>query len=410
MDPRDSVGADRAGRRRLRATAGALAALVIGCPTSPRRPTAEAALNPITLFEPPRPLNVGAGESALFAGDIDGDGDCDLVVAEEAQGRVLVLSNDGSGGLSEPSAYQAGPLPSWIAGHDLNGDGVLDLVVANHERRFLTVLRGGPPGTFTASVSIPLASLPHSHMADAADFNRDGRLDLIVDSRDRFGIYILEARSNGRFGAPGIGVSVGGRPYLGFAVDDLNGDEWPDIITPNHTGLAILWNRSSAGFELGEAIDVATPFAVRTGDFNRDGHPDLVAASESGEPGLTILTGDSSGRFTKRATVGMRAGAKNVVVGDFDGDGAQDIAASSWNADLVVVRGGLRQVDVTRPSLADLRSPWGLAACDLNGDGRSELVVADAGQALVYIYWAQRVEPANKPEAKPPGRSRSTSN
>ncbi|HVY46451.1 MAG TPA: VCBS repeat-containing protein, partial [Minicystis sp.] len=74
---------------------------------------------------------VGASPSDLAIGDVDGDGDLDIAVANAGDDTVTLLINDGSGNFTPVTkALPAGSAPSRIAVGDLNADGTADLVLA----------------------------------------------------------------------------------------------------------------------------------------------------------------------------------------------------------------------------------------------------------------------------------------
>jgi hypothetical protein len=135
-------------------------------------------------------------------------------------------------------------------------------------------------------------------------------------------------------------------------------------------------------------VDAESPFAVELGDFNGDGKLDLIAASDEGSPLVQLFWGDGHGGFTEAADSPLRfaPGGKNIVVGDFNGDGIDDAAVSSWlSSDVLVLLGGLGAIHTgTLP--AD-EHPWGLATADLNGDGKDDLVIGDdiIHRATVYL-------------------------
>lgn len=336
-------------------------------------------------------LDVAAGQKALLATDLDGDGFLDLVVAAQDSGRVLVLRGDGAGGFAPPAAFPAGDNPAWLASADLDGDGRADLAVANHERRSLTLLlsEGSDGLHLTEAAPLTLATEPHSHMVAAADLDLDGEPDLIVDSRDRDGVHVLKGLGGGAFDAPGVGVDAAGAPYLGFALGDINGDGRLDLATPNADDVSILMNRSAGAisFELTQSLPVADPFSVALADFDGDGRAELVAASEGRSPGVQVFRQSDAGAFALQGSFAMAQGAKSIAIGDVDGDGLEDAVIICWSAELLLLRGGTEAVAAAALPLAGVSAPWGVATGDFDGDGKDEIAVADAESARINVYF-----------------------
>lgn len=334
-------------------------------------------------------LSLGAGEKAFMARDINGDSRTDLIVAEESENRIAVLLNDAQGGFNQASHNFAGSNPTSLTLLDFDRDGDLDVAVANHEIPSIFLLEGNGIGGFTEAKHSPVEIItePHSHMIDAGDFNNDGFEDLIVDSRDQLGVYILSGQPDGTFTTPGTGISVGGTPYLGFALGDINNDGSVDIVTPNGSDVSILLNRSESkiAFDRVSSVPVQTPFAVALGDINGDGLIDLVVGSERATSGVTVLFGDGQGNFTQPMSFPIAGGAKTIATGDVNADGLLDVVVTSWNADIRLLLGGSALTWQKLP-IGEIINPWSAVFGDFDSDGRDEIVVGDASSGRANVY------------------------
>ncbi len=335
-------------------------------------------------------LRVDPHPAALAVADVDGDGRQDLLVASEATGRLTLFRGDGTGGLRREGTVAAGDHPVDLALADFDGDGDLDVVAANHETRYLTLLLGTGDGAFRPAPSgtLALAVQPHPHAVLARDMDGDGRVDLLVDDRQGRGLRLLRGRGDGTFTTPGLLIPTGGDPYRGMAAGDLNGDGQPDLVTPNPRAVGVvLQSDPPGGFMAPASIPAPAPFAVALLDLNGDGHLDLLAASDEGSGRLDAFVGDGQGGFGPLAGAPWRmgSGAKKMVTGDFNGDGWTDVAVSAYHSPDVLLLYG-HPTDLRTATVPGGQHPWALAAGDLNGDGRDDLVVADDATARVRLY------------------------
>lgn len=351
-------------------------------------PTARAQMT----YETKR-LELSAGEKSLLINDFNHDGFQDLVIALEVDNFVSVMLGNGKGGFGNKKRFPAGENPASMASADFNADGNPDLTIANHEEAYLTILLGDGAGRFfqTSSTPLSLTTSPHSHVVNAADMDGDGLTDILVDSRDEFGVYLLKGLGDSRFDTPGVSIDVGGRPYLGFAIADINGDGLHDIVTPNVNDVSVLMQSQvkALKFDHVQSIVSASPFAVELAEMNGDGYLDLIIAS--GGDTITIYMGDNTGLFSgdNRVQFQIESGAKGLTLGDVNGDGLEDVIANSWNSDIRIIFGNKSQFQSQRLVLGDIETPWGIAVGDLNGDGYDDIVVADGTKPFANIYFTQ---------------------
>lgn len=339
--------------------------------------------------------------STIAVTDVNGDERMDVVSAGR---RLAVQLGDGAGGLRPGDRLAAGENPTDFAFADTNEDGKIDLVVANHDVHYVTILLGDGRGGFRPAEHSPLAVDvdPHPHAVGAADLDGDGRADLMVDHsprgrptpgmrRDSGGVLVMPGVGGGRFSSRGKVFECGGVPYRGFAVGDVNGDERPDVVTPNDRNAGVLLNTSEPGkisFERGEPIEATSPFVVKLGDFNDDRNVDAIIAAGEESPLVQVFLGDRRGGFEAATESPMRLanGGKNIVIGDFSGDGITDAAVSAYrSARVMIVLGGAKSLE-TAMVAAGHDHPWGLAAGDLNGDDVDDLIIVGDGARRGTLY------------------------
>ena len=168
----------------------------------------------------------------LTAADLNGDGAVDLIVPDESDGSVFVLTGTGHGTFDQKSYPENGIEPVAVAVADLNGDGKPDLAVANgypaHDTSILLARGGG----FGPAHIYPTGFAPHSIVA--TDLNGDGKPDLAVGNVGDSTVSILLGRGDGTFGRK-LDLPTGSTATNNtIAVADMNRDGRPDLVTANY--------------------------------------------------------------------------------------------------------------------------------------------------------------------------------
>ena len=325
-------------------------------------------------------LDTGSVPQAVAVGDFNGDGIPDLAVADSGDGTVTIFLGKGDGTftpvLPSPSARYS---PSDLAVGDFNGDGLADLAVANTGDNSVSILLGRGDGTFTTiPASIPVSTAPFA--IAVADFNGDGIPDLAVAGAK---VTILLGNGDGTFTQAPNSPSPGNFPTA-MAVGDFNGDGKADIVVTDRLGgyegsATILLGNGDGTFTAAVSPDAGFgPEAVAVGDFNGDGKADLAIADSGG---VKILLGNGDGTFAGSSVQLGPVALFGIVVGDFNGDGKADLAAVNYESAAAVIL--LGQGDGTFMAAPANAAPAGgdyphsIAVGDFNGDGIQDLVTAD---------------------------------
>src|SRR5216684_1652099 len=333
-----------------------------------------------------------ASPSSVAVGDFNADGVPDLAVANTDSNSVSVLLGNGDGTFQTAQSSAVETQPSSVAVGDFNGDGVPDLAVANSgaPNGSVSVLLGNGDGSFQTARSFGAGIWPSS--VAVGDFNADGVPDLAVANRGSNDVSVLLGNGDGSFQAA-RSFAVGGSPFS-VAVGDFNADGVADLAVANvgsdpsfqDGGVWVLLGNGDGGFQAALNFGAGSAFvSVAVGDLNGDGVPDL-AATKGNSNDVSVLLGNGDGSFQAPRDFGVGARPFSVAVSDFNGDGVVDLAvADSAAIEVSILLGyGDGSFEVT-PALRVPVNPVSVAAGDFNGDGVPDLAVVNMGTSPSYV-------------------------
>ncbi len=337
-------------------------------------------------------ISAGGGPTAPVLADLDGDGKLDLLLANGADAKIAVYLGDGHGGFASPVLYATGLSPRSIAVGDINGDGVPDMAVANGAAgQPVTVMLGDGHGAFVAQPPVMAGAVPMS--VAMGDANGDGRLDLFVANAGSDDVGVLFGDGTGSFLAQQAWGLIIDPDAL--VVGDLDGDGRLDLMVgASALGSVSVLPGSPGGLfptQVTASFGYLGPASLALGDVDGDGRLDLALANPSTYD-VTVARGAGNGNFLPRVSVPLNAAPVSVALGDIDGDGALDLAVGTSvteaqsNAALAMVLLGQHDGTFQAPVAFGVgTSPGAVALGDLDGDGRADLVVANAGADTVSV-------------------------
>lgn len=273
--------------------------------------------------------------SSLLA-DLDRDGDLDVVVSNDSPDPKLFYLNNGQGRFSLAGEWGDADWNTRNAAiADLNGDGFLDVIAANRRSAsFFCINDGGKGFPRDRCVELPTES---ATSIVPGDFDGDGTIDLAVPHRDggqsrvHFNDGRAAFRRSAAFGPAGSAARTA-------AAGDLNGDDRLDIVVGDvREGTLVYLNAGEGAFEPG--LEIGPPervaYSIATGDMNGDGFLDVVVGYVEA-PGAVLLNDGSGARFETLRFGDDEGAAYGIAVGDLDGDRRADIAVARSGASNIV--------------------------------------------------------------------------
>ncbi|MHA0043630.1 FG-GAP-like repeat-containing protein [Deinococcus sp. PEB2-63] len=330
--------------------------------------------------------NVGVGTQPrnVTVGDVDGDGDLDLLTPYGTLGRVAVRVNDGSGMFSGTQNVGVGSRPFSVAVGDVDGDGDLDLLTANESGNNVSVRMNDGSGTFSGTQDVSVGTTPRS--VAVGDVDGDGDLDFLAANVNSGNVSVRVNDGSGNFSGT-QNVSVGDGPFS-VAVGDVDGDGDLDLLTANdgRNDVSVRMNDGSGTFSGTQDVSVGTtPRSVAVGDVDGDGDLDLLSTN-LGSDNVSVRLNDGSGNFSGTQNVSVGDGPFGVAVGDVDGDGDLDLLTANANGSDVSVRvndgsgtfSGAQTVSVGT-------NPQSVAVGDVDGDGDLDLLSTNVNSTTVSV-------------------------
>lgn len=377
------------------------------------------ALASVVHAEPLRFRSVGEGlptsgqwRDGFDVADLNGDGKADIVhgPARKGGGPPVVFLGDGGGHWRRWTEARF-PSTPWdygaVRAGDLDGDGVTDLVVAMHLRG-IVALRGDGLGGFQRGLPLPGADPSPDAFASRAlrlaDWDRDGRLDVVAFGEGPRG---LGAGGSSRGVRIWRGTADAWTPHLespsgtlagtALALGDVDGDGRAEAVTSSNvlgrTDLVCV--ADADGGCTRRKVDGVPPRAyvraVDAADVDGDGRSELAVASiafegDASSARLDLMTpqADGSWRRTMLASEPGVVGVASLAFGDLDGDGRKDLVAVTQRGETWVFvgdgRGGFaRQVDGP-PSFPGGCAGRFVMLADVDGDRRDDIVASFADE------------------------------
>lgn len=291
------------------------------------------------------------------------------------------------------SSFTTASDPRMVVVADFNGDKKLDLATISSAGKAVSVLLGDGAGNFTAAPGSPFSTNQGGCVSLATgDLRHVGKIDIVVGCQVNGQVEVFLSNGNGTFSTtPKISNVPAGVDVV--AVGDFNGDGKPDVAVTNAgtSGMVSILPGSGTG-TLKAAVPFGTnfgPTAIGVADFNGDGKLDLVTANNGspfGTPNSTIsvlLSNGKSlfaGRTDYKVSTGGSSGAYfGIAAADLNGTGKVDLVLPLPNASLISVLMNKGNGTFIAAKTYSVPGPEGIALGDFNNDHRVDVAVMNFG-------------------------------
>jgi sugar lactone lactonase YvrE len=278
------------------------------------------------------PITVG-NANTLAVGDFNGDGKLDMAFANYGGAIVTVLLGNGDGTFTTASSAN---LPintdsSEVVIGDFNGDGIPDLAVSSEYGRAVTILIGKGDGTF-AQLGSPLSLVGEAYAMAVADFNGDGKLDLAISTEwnSSASVTVMLGNGDGTFTQAATSPAFGGLEPGPIMVADFNGDGRPDMLLNDfyYGSNTLLLGNGDGTFTLSLTNPATRGITVVAG-MNGDGVPDLVQIDLFASRTISILLTEPTETVSATANgISLMGAAPHLVDASYAGDSHDNASVS----------------------------------------------------------------------------------
>jgi tetratricopeptide (TPR) repeat protein len=355
------------------------------------------------------------GMPGIAVADIDGDGDLDLCLTGlDERGSAAILRNGGGGKFVVSTPLADGVVAACFG--DVDNDGTIDLWLGRNGPNCV-LLNDGKGNFRRADYKTVAGPDALTHLARLVDLDSDGDLDLLAFRLSQGSVpaaaenraaasSLFSNNGDGTFAdqAAALGLALADKPVAAVVCDDFDNDRDLDLVLFPATGTPLAWvNHRLGEYRLLDAaatgLQVEHVLSANAGDPDKDGNRDLLVFTTEG---MQLFRNDGHFHFRPDEDFAARCGALGGTGGQFvdiDNDGDLDIflpdarrrdgsrgpvlLINQWPENRFV---DAAEIDpgIVLAAIRTAGAASGVAA-DFTGDGRCDLLIAEAGKQPLLL-------------------------
>ncbi|KAH8061221.1 hypothetical protein JL721_8881 [Aureococcus anophagefferens] len=330
---------------------------------------------------------------SVFAADVDGDGDVDVLSAGgySSESEVAWYENDGSLSFTARLITNLALTPQAAYATDVDGDGDVDALSASADDGRVAWYENDGSQSFTERVVTDSAGYTYTTCLYATDVNDDGSMDVLLARNDDGHVVWYENDGSQSFTGVVSGTMFATRTV--YAID-VDGDGDVDALSASYSQDTVAWFENDGSQSFTERVVAPSADGARVVfaiDVDGDGDVDVLsgtqeAGSDDNDDTVAWYENDGSESFTERVIIDTLHDVQSVFAIDVNGDGAVDaLSASSGDNTVAYYENVGSLFFLHRVITASASGAWSVFAVDVDDDGDVDAVGVAWGATVAWF-------------------------
>ncbi|WP_179007635.1 T9SS type A sorting domain-containing protein [Winogradskyella forsetii] len=327
---------------------------------------------------------------SVFSEDLDGDGDQDVLATSRYSGIKWFENLDGNGNFDAGQTLASSSFSFSVIAKDIDSDGDMDVLWSNDSGSNNVGWCENIDGQGTFSNQVLISNTTGVRNAFAADMDSDGYVDLVSASIDEDVIaWYKNIDGQGNFGVRILMPIIVDSPKSIYSTD-IDGDGDMDVLSASFNDDKVAWFENVNGSFDGQkviSIDVDAAAAVYAEDLDGDGDVDVLSTSPGNNEIVWFENIDGQGFFSSKQLVSNAIDPLSVYADDLDNDGDMDVLSFSFNKIVWYENvNGLGDFGLQHEISEEVSGPSSVYAIDIDNDGDMDVLSASRFDDKIAWY------------------------